>query len=81
MCQETLADNTACFIVVDRCLPHLAIKHPIPVVWRNQRCLHTAQGNYALDNAFALIEGHPFVVVQAQRPHPSKREGGVAIFS
>ena len=25
----------------------------------NKRCSRTAQENYALDNAFALIEGHP----------------------
>ena len=25
----------------------------------NQRCLRTAQDNYALDRTFALIEGHP----------------------
>ena len=26
---------------------------------RTKRCSRTAQDNYALDNAFALIEGHP----------------------
>ncbi len=26
---------------------------------KNKRCLRTAQENYALDRAFALIEGHP----------------------
>jgi len=29
------------------------------LLWRTKRCSGTAQENYALDNAFALIEGHP----------------------
>jgi hypothetical protein len=28
-------------------------------LWLNKRCLRTAQDNYVLDRAFALIEGHP----------------------
>jgi len=27
-------------------------------LWHSKRCLRTAQDNYALDNVFALIEGH-----------------------
>jgi hypothetical protein len=27
-------------------------------LWQSKRCLRTAQDNYALDNAFALIGGH-----------------------
>ena len=29
------------------------------LLWQNKRCSRTAQDNFALDNAFALIEGHP----------------------
>jgi hypothetical protein len=31
----------------------------LDLLWPTERCLGTAQDKYALDNAFALIEGHP----------------------
>jgi len=31
------------------------------LLWRNQRCLKHRQDRFALDRAFALIEGHPAI--------------------
>src|SRR6266581_5784605 len=45
---------------------------------KNKRCLRTAQDNYALDRAFALIEGHPlrpWPIRHLVRLHPSHRFG------